>query len=149
MPEFKKDPKRMLIVMLEDCNDDESVPEHEERETAFRAYFEVCGRCDGKGVRDHEAFSNGISMQEFDEDPEFHKAYMEGRYDVVCFLCSGARVVFELNESEAKREHPEAYKRYLEYQRDERRHLAEIAYERNMGCLLPARIPSHNLKGIT
>lgn len=56
-------------------------------------YKIVCPCCHGKGVHDHPAFSNGISQDEFDEDPDFFEAYMEGRYDVPCEECNGNNVV--------------------------------------------------------
>lgn len=55
--------------------------------------FEVCPRCEGKGVHDHPAFSNGISTEDFDADPDFEEAYWQGAYDVRCTECKGKRVV--------------------------------------------------------
>ena len=55
--------------------------------------FEVCDRCEGRGVHDHEAFSNGLTASDFDEDPDFREDYMRGAYDVRCSECGGQRVV--------------------------------------------------------
>ena len=55
--------------------------------------YEVCDRCNGTGVHDHPAFSNGITMQEFAEDPDFAESYFKGHYDVQCSVCHGLRVI--------------------------------------------------------
>lgn len=58
--------------------------------------YEVCGRCDGKGVHDHPAFSNGITADEWngpDWDDESREMYVKGGYDVTCSACDGKRVV--------------------------------------------------------
>lgn len=62
-------------------------------EISLPCRFEVCPRCEGKGVHDHPAFSNGISRDQFDEDPDFAEDYFKGRYDVRCSECNGERVV--------------------------------------------------------
>lgn len=55
--------------------------------------FEVCEECEGRGKVDHPAFSNGFTMEELDEDPDFREDYFRGHYDVVCPGCRGERVV--------------------------------------------------------
>ncbi len=56
----------------------------------------VCDRCDGRGVHDHPAFSNGITASEMDEHgDDFREDYMRGVYDVACESCKGERVVLE------------------------------------------------------
>lgn len=74
------------------------------------ARYEVCPRCYGEGVHDHPAFSNGISQDQFDEDPDFEEAYHQGVYDVRCEECDGKRVVLVANEDVMTSEQLSAYR---------------------------------------
>ena len=57
------------------------------------ASYAVCGLCDGKGKHVNPSIDyNGISQEEFDEDPDFEEAYFEGAFDVTCYRCLGKRV---------------------------------------------------------
>lgn len=87
--------------------------------------FVVCDRCEGKGVHDNEAFSNGISSEDFNEDPDFRAQYMRGDYDVPCSVCNGERVV---PAPDTDRLTPEQ-KRWLE---NHYQGLRELAAERRM-----------------
>ena len=55
--------------------------------------FIVCPRCAGTGVHDPEAFSNGFTQEELDEDLDFQESYFSGHYDVFCTECNGLRVI--------------------------------------------------------
>ena len=56
----------------------------------------VCPTCDGKGKHVNPAIDeNGISADEFREDPEFAQDYFSGVYDQPCAECDGRRVVPE------------------------------------------------------
>jgi len=58
------------------------------------AKFEVCGTCRGAGTHVNPSIDgNGISPEEFAEDPDFEEAYFRGDYDVTCQTCHGNRVV--------------------------------------------------------
>jgi len=58
------------------------------------AHFEVCPRCEGTGTHVHEGVDgNGLSAQDFAEDPDFKEQYFAGVYDVTCTECCGKRVV--------------------------------------------------------
>ena len=61
--------------------------------------YVLCGACEGRGKHDHPAFSNGITQEQFNEDPDFREDYFSGRYDVVCRTCNGKRVVCQLDRS--------------------------------------------------
>lgn len=66
----------------------------EEVQCSFPAKFEVCTRCDGTGAHVNPSIDgNGISPEEFREDPDFEESYFAGDYDVTCETCKGARVV--------------------------------------------------------
>lgn len=93
--------------------------------------MEVCGRCRGRGVHDHPAFSNGISMEEFHDDPDFFDDYRAGVYDVPCEECGGANVVAVVDEQSCDPALLEAYLRHLEEEAAYRR---EVEAERRMGA---------------
>lgn len=94
----------------------------------------LCSRCDGRGVHDHEAFSDGITMGEFAEDPDFHEAYMRGAYDVKCSECNGERVVTLIDEGRvAKAIGPDLAELFFEYQTGVADDRAQAAWERKMG----------------
>lgn len=68
-------------------------------EVEFPAKFEVCERCRGKGSHCNPAIDgNGLSREDFDEDPDFEEAYFRGDYDVSCYECKGLRVVPVVDE---------------------------------------------------
>lgn len=73
----------------------------DEIEYSLPANYEVCDRCRGRGVHDHPAFSNGLTREDFDEDPDFQDDYMSGMYDVACEECHGNRVVLEVDRETA------------------------------------------------
>lgn len=63
-------------------------------EVSLPAKFEVCHTCRGKGTRVNPSIDgNGISREQFDEDPDFAESYFNGDYDVQCSACKGKRVI--------------------------------------------------------
>lgn len=61
--------------------------------------FDVCSRCEGKGTHVNPNIDgNGITAEEFAEDPEFAENYFSGLYDVRCEECDGLRVVQVVDE---------------------------------------------------
>lgn len=95
--------------------------------------FEVCGRCHGKGVHDHPAFSNGITSAEWngpDWDEDSREAYLSGRYDVSCEVCNGLRVVAV---PDFDRLSPDLRARVDAHFEQESRFRAEERAERRMG----------------
>lgn len=91
----------------------------------------VCPRCRGTGVHDHAAFANGISSEEFDEDPDFREQYFAGRYDVTCSECGGANVIDVPDE---ERMSADLLERLLAHRRMEASFRAEVEAERRMGA---------------
>lgn len=58
------------------------------------ARFEVCGTCEGKGSHVNPSIdADGLSSDDFDEDPDFRERYFAGDYDTTCYGCRGSRVV--------------------------------------------------------
>lgn len=91
----------------------------------------VCPRCDGTGVHDHPAFSNGFSQEDFDEDPDFKEDYFRGRCDVACEECGGRNVV-EVPDEE--RMSPELVSSLHKRYEEEASYRAEQEAERRMGA---------------
>lgn len=60
----------------------------------YPAEASVCPVCRGKGSYVNPAIdSQGLSADDFAEDPDFADAYQGGRYDVQCRSCQGRRVI--------------------------------------------------------
>lgn len=107
--------------------EDENGVEH-----TLRTKFEVCDRCEGKDVHDHEAFANGITGSEWAEwDGDEQESYLRGAYDVRCSECDGLRVVPVVDEDANPAELVALYYERLQFESDCR---AEEAAERRMGC---------------
>lgn len=82
------DAGRMVIVIEGEDGEDINLP----------ARYEVCETCDGKGSHVNPSIdSQGLSREDFDEDPDFAEGYWEGRYDQPCNECHGQRVVPEVD----------------------------------------------------
>lgn len=65
-----------------------------EVEYSLPAKFTVCTRCHGAGSHTNPSIDgNGLTREDFDQDPDFEEGYMRGDYDVRCGTCEGARVV--------------------------------------------------------
>lgn len=70
-----------------------------ETEIVIVAKFDVCPRCSGSGTHVNPAVDgNGISREDFDQDPDFEREYIAGTYDVPCYQCNGKRVVLVPDE---------------------------------------------------
>jgi len=92
------DDKRMVII-VEDYDNSGINSEEKSIELEFPAKLEVCDTCEGKGKHVNPSIdSEGISAEEFSEDPDFAEEYMSGSYDVTCYECKGLRVVPGLND---------------------------------------------------
>lgn len=105
-------------------------------EVELPAKFEVCGRCRGEGKHVNPAIDgNGITREQFDEDPDFQESYFSGVYDVSCEECGGKRVVLEVDEAACKAQGLDTeLKAFYEHQRDMRAMDLEVEAERRMGA---------------
>ena len=73
----------------------------------------VCPRCRGTGTHVNPAIDgNGLTSEDFDDDPDFREAYFAGRYDVVCYDCRGNNVIDVLDEDRCTPEQLAAYDRH-------------------------------------
>lgn len=63
------------------------------KELSVPARYEVCDLCEGKGKHVNPSIdSHGISLEDFDDDPDFGEDYFSGRYDVLCAQCCGEKI---------------------------------------------------------
>jgi hypothetical protein len=101
----------VLKVTLPCVMTDEEGEFEGEEEVSLPAKYAVCHRCEGKGSHVNPNIDgNGISPEEFDEDPEFRENYFNGLYDVACEECKGTRVVLEVDDKACD---PELLKKYM------------------------------------
>lgn len=64
------------------------------KKTAQQQQFAVCPTCEGRGSHVNPSIdSQGLSAEDFAEDPDFEEAYFSGAYDMPCSECHGQRVV--------------------------------------------------------
>lgn len=86
-------------VQLDECIieiliEDEKRPEDFDGVLDVEAHYEVCPTCEGHGKHVNPSIdSNGLTAEDFEEDPDFREEYMSGSYDVTCYQCGGKRVV--------------------------------------------------------
>lgn len=117
---MSRDPVVKLTVDVSDMEDPEllklvtgnETPPGEDDDVEFEidlpAKFEVCGTCEGKGTHvNRNIDGNGLTREDFEEDPDFEEAYFRGDYDVQCEECGGARVVPVVDEDRC---HPKLLK---------------------------------------
>jgi hypothetical protein len=100
-----------------------TITDEDGNELSIPAHFEVCPRCEGEGSHVNPAVDgNGLTAEDFAEDPDFEEGYFEGRYDVTCERCNGARVIAVVDPSRLSPDQQAAYSRYAlaqaEYERD-------------------------------
>lgn len=100
----------------------------ETEEVVVTIHFEVCSLCNGKGKHVNPSIdSNGLSREDFDDDPSFEEDYFAGAYDVPCYTCKGLRVEPVINWDSATL-NPALKKRL----RDHFDAISELAEEREL-----------------
>lgn len=99
--------------------------------TQLECHKIVCPQCDGEGKTTNPAIDgNGISPDEFYEDPDFEEGYFSGRYDIRCILCNGSNVINEFVEDWNN----PAFVALVEDREEEIQYQATCAAERTMGA---------------
>ena len=94
----------------------------------YPAKYEVCPVCDGKGKHvNPDIDRNGLTAEDFAEDPDFAESYRSGVYDVACNGCGGRRVVLVPKHEDGKQALADAWQEDAQYR-------AEVAAERRMGA---------------
>ncbi|MEC8474654.1 MAG: hypothetical protein VXZ38_08395 [Planctomycetota bacterium] len=97
--------------------------------------WEVCDLCNGKGSHVNPSIDcNGLSREDFHEDPDFAEAYWRGDYDQVCNCCGGRTTVPVVNDGCLNDDQKKHLQRIWEQAREEAEYQRECAWERRMGC---------------
>lgn len=123
------DERRMIIVVNLYDDDGNDVP-HE-----LPVKFDVCPTCRGNGSHVNPSIDcNGLSYDDFNEDPDFREEYMSGRYDVQCYGCDGKRVVPQIAEERFTQEHKDILAKLRQQQEDENDFRRIQEAERRMGA---------------
>ena len=95
--------------------------------------YRVCDLCNGKGKHVNPSIdSNGLTSEDFDQDPDFCENYFNGAYDVSCYKCGGSRVMVVYDESRANDKIKALMKDHFEQIEDWHKMLREDAYTRRM-----------------
>jgi hypothetical protein len=109
----------------------------EEIEVTLPGKNVVCSQCEGTGTMVNPAIDgNGLTSDDFAEDPDFREDYFAGAFDQACSCCHGHKLIVEPDES--YRNQPayasawRAYEQYLDDKAFESRQRAEDAYTRRM-----------------
>lgn len=81
------DEKKMMALVTVYTDEDG------EEDIELRCRYEVCGVCNGKGSHVNPSIDcNGLTAEDFYEDPDFARDYFGGMYDQTCNGCGGTRV---------------------------------------------------------
>lgn len=116
------DKRRMTMIFVDGDGDDYTIP----------AVYEVCGTCYGHGEHVNPSIdSQGLSAEDFAEDPDFAEMYFAGLYDVKCNECGGEKVVPVPDDDRLTEAEKLMVERTIDAHRNEQ---LERDYERRMGC---------------
>jgi len=111
-----------------DWNDKLAIVCTGEEDVEVNWHYEVCPKCQGEGRYVNPNIDrNGISPEQFAEDPDFADQYFCGIFDVKCNLCEGKRVYPVCSDEEVLLKIHEIEQDYADME-------AELAAERRMGC---------------
>lgn len=97
-------------------------------ETPLPMKYDVCGLCEGRGKHVNPSIDgNGLTAEDFEEDPDFAEEYFAGTYDVTCACCRGKRVVAVVDEERMTPETLTAWKaQEAEHAAEARERAAEL-----------------------
>lgn len=110
-----------------------SDPDGDEMVVDFPAKFEVCGTCEGRGKHVNPNIDrNGISSEDFAEDPDFEESYFAGHYDQTCNECGGLRVVHAIDTAALSASQQVELALWEEEQEERAGYDREDAYTRRM-----------------
>ena len=103
------------------------------------AVYKVCPTCDGCGSHVNPSIDDqGLTAEDFSEDPDFKEEYMCGIYDVPCYECQGLRVVPRVDEEKIEKEgSPEAVSllnRWRKFLEEEDLYRRQCKSERQFGA---------------
>jgi hypothetical protein len=107
----------------------------EETVVRLPAEWQICPNCYGEGTHvNRNIDGNGISPEEFAEDPDFAEAYFSGVYDVGCEECKREGKILAVVIPEDESLWSDDMRAYVEHQNDEADYRRTCAAERALGC---------------
>ena len=107
----------------------------EDMEVEIPSKYDVCHRCEGRGTHvDPRIDGNGLTREDFAEDPDFAEDYFNGVYDTTCYECKGLRVVKVPNLERCKLSHRMALNIHDRQEAQRAQWDREDAYTRRMEC---------------
>lgn len=72
-------------------NDDDNNDDEEEVVAPKKDPWIICPVCEGEGTTvNPDIDANGLTQEDFDEDPDFAEDYMSGMFDIRCRSCGGS-----------------------------------------------------------
>jgi RecJ-like exonuclease len=71
------------------CDEPETTPEK-------KSPWMICPVCEGDGTTVNPAIDgNGLTAEDFSDDPDFREDYFSGKYDIQCRACNGTGKIRE------------------------------------------------------
>ena len=139
-PDFRVDEERRVVELTERAADrvaeqldGEGVDVWNE-DLVFPFEYVVYPTCEGRGSHvDPGVDRDGISRDDFDQDPGFEEDYFSGAYDVTCFQCNGQRVVPEIDEKHLDAKQKVWLEALRKVQEADYAYAEQCAHERRMG----------------
>ena len=95
----------------------------------------VCPVCKGKGAHVNPSIdSEGLTAEDFEQDPDFEESYFSGAYDVRCNECDGENVIDSINWKRAEERHPGIWEKWVAWEDEAHADRMSDYYERQAGC---------------
>jgi len=92
----------------------------------------VCPTCKGTGSHVNPSIDgNGLTFEDFQDDPDFEESYFNGDYDVTCRDCNGNNVIDEINFEEMEKKYPRLMREYYAQMQEQRNWDMDAQWERN------------------
>lgn len=93
----------------------------DDEEMVLPTRWGVCPVCEGEGKHVNPSIDcGGLSLEDFDEDPDFEEDYFGGFYDVTCNCCQGLRVVRVVDKDQLTLEQLKLWERQLQEEAEDR-----------------------------
>jgi hypothetical protein len=103
-----------------------------EREVVIPTKWVLCDLCEGTGTHVNPAIDcNGLTAEDFYDDPDFAEDYRNGVYDVTCNRCCGRTTIRVPDYDSMTERDREALRQHQEAEAEMR---AERLAEIRMGC---------------
>jgi hypothetical protein len=82
--------------------------------------MEVCPSCGGFGKYVNPNIDrNGLTQEDFDDDPDFRENYFDGLYDITCTQCKGEKLIPTIDVNNINGALKEKVEKYLDFIRQQ------------------------------